>query len=125
MIQLHNTSRSFSVKRAAALLDPCPVATRDSLLRRFTEDTVNEHGQPMLAKTPARLHKLRLHICCAALIVNGFEVELEALSKDLKLGSGDLEAYFKGLGCAIKKQKQENKTSTVAVLSAPLVFPGP
>eukprot|EP00656_Telonema_subtile_P003379 TRINITY_DN11545_c0_g2_i2.p1 TRINITY_DN11545_c0_g2~~TRINITY_DN11545_c0_g2_i2.p1 ORF type:complete len:399 (-),score=117.56 TRINITY_DN11545_c0_g2_i2:170-1366(-) len=127
MIQLKHTPRSFSEKRAMTLMDPCPAGTLMSLLKRFTEDSVNEFDQPVLARPPKVADKLLFHIATAALIVDGFEVEIAELAVDLKMGEKELEPYFKGLGCVSRKRKNPmtGNTATVAVLQVPIKFPAP
>eukprot|EP00658_Telonema_sp_P-2_P007123 TRINITY_DN12654_c0_g1_i2.p1 TRINITY_DN12654_c0_g1~~TRINITY_DN12654_c0_g1_i2.p1 ORF type:complete len:407 (-),score=100.15 TRINITY_DN12654_c0_g1_i2:271-1491(-) len=126
-IMLKGMSRSFSEKRAATLLDPCPAATRTGLLSRFAEESVNEFDQPVLVRPPKMGDKLLLHICCAALILDSFQVEIPTLAADLKMSEQELEPYFKALGCTSRKRKnvERNETVTTAVLTAPLKFPAP
>lgn len=126
-IQLKSCPRSFSNKKASVLLDPCPESTLTGLLNRFTEQTVDEKNYPVNSRPPKMGDKLLFHICCASLLLGGFEVDVSMLLPDLKMSEKEIEPYFFALGCKMRKRKvgESSEVKKVAVLTVPLTFPKP
>ncbi|KAF2639030.1 DNA-directed RNA polymeras-like protein I 49 kDa polypeptide [Massarina eburnea CBS 473.64] len=74
------------------------------------------------------------HICAAALIVDGFEVDVNDLRNDLRAENKDIKQYFAELGCRVvaptetdltkyKLTKAEKANHFIAKLKLPLQFP--
>ena len=78
---------------------------------------------------PLRLKdKLILNILVLCLILDEFELPLNDLQKDLKIGGRSLDAHVRALGCKVKVRKQttddgEKLEIKTATLEVPLTFP--
>lgn len=78
---------------------------------------------------PQRLKdKLILNILVLCLILDEFELPLNDLQKDLKIGGKSLDAHVKALGCKVKVQREttpdgEKLEIKIATLEVPLTFP--
>ncbi|KAF2261086.1 DNA-directed RNA polymeras-like protein I 49 kDa polypeptide [Lojkania enalia] len=103
---------------------PGPVA--DAIRRKFASE----------ANNMPRWHidNLMTHIAAAALIVDNFEVDVNDIRDDLRLGNREIKQYFYELGCKVappteaeraglKISKAEAVNHTIAKLKLPLQFP--
>ncbi|KAF2676761.1 DNA-directed RNA polymeras-like protein I 49 kDa polypeptide [Lentithecium fluviatile CBS 122367] len=113
-------------KLAAAMGEDAPEAVVNAIRRKFASET---NDMPRW-----NTDNLMTHICAAALIVDGFEVDVNDLRNDLKLENKEIKQYFHELGCRVtpptetdraklKITKAESASHNVAKLKLPLQFP--
>ncbi|CAI6333404.1 unnamed protein product [Periconia digitata] len=113
-------------KLATLMGDDVDEAVINGIRRKFASEN-NE-------MTRWHIDNLITHICAAALLVDGFEVDVNDLRNDLRLENKEVRQYFAELGCRVaaptetdrtklKLTKAESLNHFVARLKLPLVFP--
>ncbi|KAF2012469.1 RNA polymerase I associated factor, A49-like protein [Aaosphaeria arxii CBS 175.79] len=113
-------------KLITAMGDDIPPAVVDSIRRKFVSA---QNDMPRW-----NIDNLMTHTAAAALIVDGFEVDVNDLRDDLKIENKDIKAYFQEIGCKVnpptqteqqklKISKAEGINHSIAKLRIPLSFP--
>ncbi|KAF2750075.1 RNA polymerase I associated factor, A49-like protein [Sporormia fimetaria CBS 119925] len=113
-------------KLMAEMGENAPAPVVDAIRRRFASEQND--------MTRWHVDNLITHICAAALIVDGFEVDVNDLREDLKLENKEIKQYFHEIGCRLnppteaernklKITKAEAGNHTMARLKLPLNFP--
>ncbi|XP_071121031.1 DNA-directed RNA polymerase I subunit RPA49-like isoform X1 [Mytilus edulis] len=111
--------------------NPLPKEWPDKVKKQIYDDftLLADSGKREVRCLPSRLKdKLALHILVLCLILDEFDLPLNDLQRDLKLGAKSLDSYVRAIGCKmnIKKitaelgEKLEIKS---AILQLPLRFP--
>lgn len=125
MVQLY-TKNAKELNSRDLMPQEWPVEVKEKLLKSFT--LLVDSGTKKTRCMPSRLKdKLLLHILIICLMTDEFELPLNDLQKDLKIGTKSLELHVKCLGCNVKSQTlvedDQKFVLRSAVLTVPLKFP--